>query len=210
MLMPLNHKKLFSEQGFTLLELLVALSIFSILSVMAYGGLQTVISTKNSTQQAADRIAEVQLAMTRISSDLRQALPRKIRSEHGDFLHAMQSSQNSDEAMAWTRGGYRNPAQLKRSNIQRVGYKLKEKNLVRITWPVLDRAQDTESMETEILTKLESIEWRFLNDVDEWLSTWPEEGEKAEFNPLPKAVELTFELNDWGKIRRLILLDNTQ
>ena len=196
------------KRGFTLLELLVALSIFSVLSVMAYGGLQTVISTKQSTEKSAERIAEIQLVMMRISNDLRQAVSRKIRSEHGDFLFAMQSSQNGNETMAWTRAGYRNPARLKRSNIQRVGYKLKEHKLIRITWPVLDRAQDTEAMETEVLTDIDTLEWRFLNNQDEWVIAWPEEGEKAELNPLPKAVELTYELKDWGKIRRLILLAN--
>lgn len=191
--------------GFTLLELLVALSIFSILSVMAYGGLQTVITTKQSSQQAAERIAEIQLVMMRVSNDLRQAVTRKVRDEHGDFLQAMQSS---DQTMAWTRLGYRNPAQLKRSNVQRVAYKLEQQKLIRVTWPVLDLAQDTEAMESEVLSKLESIEWRFLNNEKEWLSSWPEDGEKAELFPLPKAVELTIELQDWGKIRRLILMAN--
>lgn len=201
-----HNKKINLKQGFTLLELLVALSIFSILSVMAYGGLQTVITTKQSTQKSADRMAEIQLAMMRISNDLRQAIPRKIRDEYGDFLPAMQSSKNSNETMVWTRAGYRNPARLKRSHVQRVAYKLKQQKLLRITWPVLDRAQDTKAMEIEILFNLESIQWRFLNNKGEWLSTWPEEGDKAELHPLPKAVELTLELQDWGKIRRLILL----
>lgn len=194
------------KRGFTLLELLVALSIFSVLSVMAYGGLQTVITTKEATQKSADRIAEIQLLMMRISSDLRQAVPRKIRDEYGDFLAAMQSSKNGDETMAWTRAGYRNPAHLKRSNVQRVAYKLDRQKLIRMTWPVLDRAQDTEVIETEVLSNIESIEWRFLNDQSEWLSNWPEEDAKAGLYPLPKAVEFTFELQDWGKVRRLILL----
>lgn len=193
-------------RGFTLLELLVALSIFSVLSVMAYGGLQTVITTKQSTEKAADRISEIQLVMMRISNDLRQAVTRKIRDEYGDFLSAMQSSQNGDETIAWTRAGYRNPAQLKRSNVQRVAYKLDKQKLLRITWPVLDRAQDTESMETEVLANIESIEWRFLNNKSEWVSDWPEAGTQAGESPLPKAVEFTFELQDWGKMRRLILL----
>ena len=78
------------QQGFTLLELLVALSIFSVLSVMAYGGLQTVISTKQATDKSAERISEIQLVMMRISNDLRQAVTRKMRDEYGDFLPAMQ------------------------------------------------------------------------------------------------------------------------
>lgn len=194
------------KRGFTLLELLVALSIFSILSVMAYGGLQTVITTKQSTEKAADRVSEIQLVMMRISNDLRQAVKRKIRDEYGDFIPAMQSSQNGDETLSWTRAGYRNPAQLIRSNVQRISYKLDKQKLIRITWPVLDRAQDTEAMETEVLTNIESIEWRFLNNDVEWVSEWPEAGTKSGLFPLPKAVEFTFELQDWGKIRRLILL----
>ena len=201
-----NHLK--KSEGFTLLELLVALSIFSILSVMAYGGLKTVINTKESTQQAADRIAEIQLFMTRVSNDLRQAIPRKARNNFGDFMFSMQSQDASNDGMEWSRAGYRNPAQLQRSNIQRVSYKLKQQELFRITWPVLDRAQDTEAIESMVLSNIESLEWRFLNHENEWLTDWPEEGEKAEFNPLPKAVELNIELQDWGKIRRLVLLAN--
>ncbi len=204
--MRYRNKNINVKRGFTLLELLVALSIFSVLSVMAYGGLHTVITTKESTQQAADRIAEIQLVMMRISNDLRQAISRKIRDEYGDFLYAMQSGNNSNETMAWTRAGYRNPARLKRSHVQRVAYKFEQQKLIRITWPVLDRAQDTEAMETEVLSNIDSVEWRFLNNEAEWLSTWPEEGTKAGLYPLPKAVEISIELRDWGKIRRLILL----
>ena len=199
---------IYLKRGFTLLELLVALSIFSVVSVMAYGGLQTVISSKNSSQNAANRIAEIQLVMMRISDDLRQAVIRKTRDQYGDTLPAMQSSKNSDETMSWTRAGYRNPARLKRSNVQRVAYKVEQQKLIRITWPVLDLAQDTEAMESEVLTNIETIEWRFLNNDKEWLSAWPEEGEKANLSELPKAVELTIELADWGKVQRLILLSN--
>ena len=201
-----NTKNPVLQRAFTLLELLVALSIFSVLSVMAYGGLQTVISTKQATDKSAERISEIQLVMMRISNDLRQAVTRKIRDEYGDFLPAMQSSKNGDETISWTRAGYRNPAQLKRSNVQRIAYRVDQQKLIRTTWPVLDRAQDTEALETEVLTDIESIEWRFLNNTSEWVSDWPVEGGDVDLSPLPRAVEFTFELKGWGKIRRLILL----
>lgn len=173
---------------------------------MAYGGLQTVITTKQSTEKAADRISQLQLVMLRVSNDLRQAVTRRIRDEYGDFLPAMQLSQDGDEIMSWTRAGYRNPAQLKRSNVQRVAYKLDKKKLMRITWLVLDRAEDSEMMEIEVLNDVESMEWRFLNNSEEWVSDWPEAGAQAGLNPLPTAVEFIIELKDFGKIRRLIIL----
>jgi len=195
-----------NQQGFTLLELLVALSIFSMISVMAYGGLQTVITTKNTTQAASARIAEVQMLVMRISNDLRQAIARKVRDEHGDHIPAMQSESSNQGALEWSRAGYRNPANLKRSNIQRVAYKIEENKLIRLSWPVLDRAQDTEAFDSEVLSNITSIEWRFLNNDSAWVSQWPEEGDKAKQYPLPRAIELNMELEDFGKVRRLILL----
>ncbi|MDH5370556.1 MAG: type II secretion system protein GspJ, partial [Gammaproteobacteria bacterium] len=82
-----------------------------------------------------------------------------------------------------------------------------QQKLIRITWPVLDLAQDTKAMESEVLSDVELIEWRFLNNDGEWGSVWPEEG-KEELSSLPQAVEINIELQDWGKIRRLILLAN--
>jgi len=201
--MSFNKNK---HQGFTLLELLVALSIFSMISVMAYGGLQTVITTKNTTHETSERIAEVQMLVMRISNDLRQAISRKVRDEHGDYISAMRLESSNQRGLEWSRAGYRNPASLKRSNIQRVAYKIVEDKLIRLSWPVLDRAQDTEALETEVLSKITSIEWRFFNNENAWISQWPQEGDKTEQYPLPKAVELNLELEDLGKVRRLILL----
>lgn len=200
--------KYFNRQnnGFTLLELLVALAIFSVISVMAYGGLRTVINSKEATQHAAERLAEIQMVMLRISDDLRQAIPRKIRNEYGDTVNAMQFDHADSNSLEWSRAGYRNPAHLIRSNIQRVAYKLDNEKLLRVTWQVLDRAQDTQEMKTQVLSEVESLEWRFLDDKNEWLTTWPATDDKTGYFPFPKAVEVNFELKDWGKIKRLILL----
>lgn len=204
----LNHSN--KNRGFTLLELLVAISIFSVLSVMAYSGLQTVIKTKNITQQSSERIAELQLVMYRVTDDLRQVVARNIRNEFGDSIPAMQFNNIDDEGLEWSRAGYRNPAHLKRSNLQRIAYKVKDETLVRTTWNVLDRAQDTESFDNIMLSKVVSLEWRFLNHEDNWVNEWPAEVQNAVIIPLPKAVELNLELEDLGKIRRLILMVDSE
>jgi len=195
-----------NQRGFTLLELLVALAIFSMISVMAYGGLQTVITTKNTTQETSARIAEVQMLVMRISNDLRQAIARKVRNEHGDSIPAMQSEPSNNGTLEWSRAGYRNPASLKRSNIQRIAYKIEENKLIRLSWPVLDRAQDTEAFDSEVLSNITSIEWRFLNNQNVWVSQWPEKNNKGINYALPQAVEVSLELEDYGKIRRLIIM----
>ena len=47
--------------GFTLLELLIALAIFGLLSVMSYSGLTTVLDQHARTDAAADRLGELLL-----------------------------------------------------------------------------------------------------------------------------------------------------
>lgn len=194
------------NNGFTLLELLVALAIFSVLSVMAYSGLRTVIQSKEATDHTSERLAQVQMLMLRLSDDLRQAIPRKIRGEYGDIKNAMQLDLSENNHLEWSRSGYSNPAHLIRSHIQRVAYKLDKKKLLRMSWPVLDRAQDTLEIKTEVLSDIESLEWRFLDNNNEWTSSWPFAADNAGQFPLPKAVEVNLELKDWGKIKRLILL----
>ena len=46
--------------GFTLLELLVALSIFALISAMAYGGLQSVMTQQQQTGARSERLADLQ------------------------------------------------------------------------------------------------------------------------------------------------------
>ncbi len=193
------------QYGFTLLELLVALAIFGMVSVMAYSGLNTVLTTRQITAEAAQQIAELQLAILRISNDLRQAVPRGIRNEFADHEAAMWMNRLDGDVMSWSRAGYRNPAQQQRSAIQRVAYRVKEKKLIRTSWPVLDRAQDSKALQQVILQQVNSMKWRFLDNDNQWQSEWPvREADKPQV--LPRAVELTLELENWGRLRRLILL----
>lgn len=197
-----------TQYGFTLLELLIAISIFSVLSVMAYGGLKTVLDTREANKHVAERVAASQLAMLRLGNDLRQTVNRIIRDGFGSRLSAMLTHQDGNSTLEWTRAGYSNPAKVKRSHLQRVAYKLAENKLIRMTWPVIDRAQDTEAAESIMLSGIESLEWRFNDRAGNWDSSWPptsvETGTVSDI--LPRAVEVKVRYSDLGEVRRLFLL----
>ena len=73
-------------QGFTLLELLVALAVFAVLSTMAYGGLRSVLQTQRQTEEAAIKLHKIQQAIFYLEKDLLQVVARPIRDEFGtDF-----------------------------------------------------------------------------------------------------------------------------
>lgn len=198
-----------NQKAFTLLELLIAISIFSVLSVMAYGGLKTVLDNRAANEVIAERIATSQLAMLRLGNDLRQTVNRGVRDGFGDPIDAMLTKEVGNSELEWTRAGYSNPANLNRSNLQRVAYKLDENKLIRVTWPVLDRAQGTENSEIIMLSEIESLEWRFNDQANNWEPIWPPAVVTASgngMNSLPRAVELTITFSDLGVFRRLFLI----
>ena len=85
------------HHGFTLLELLVAVAVFAILSAMAYGGLSNVIDNSRQTEASMERLQQVQLAMLKLSRDFTQLVQRKIRDEYGNtrgYILAGEDSHN--------------------------------------------------------------------------------------------------------------------
>jgi general secretion pathway protein J len=195
------------HSGFTLLELLVALAVFSLVSVMAYSGLRTVLQSKQQTDEHAGRIQQLQSAVLMLERDLSQFVPRPVRDEYGDESDAWHTSDYGAIRLAFTRGGRRNPTAIARSTLQRVAYGVEDEQLLRFSWPVLDRAQGTEPYRVALLDGVREFSLRYRGDGDEWLTQWPPVGlAPGDPVPLPNAVEVTLELADMGKIRRLFPL----
>ncbi len=192
--------------GFTLLELLVAVAVFAILSAMAYGGLRNVIDNSQQTESAMQRLQQVQLAMLNISRDFTQLSPRSIRDEYGNSNNYILTGQGADIFIEFTRGGRRNPAELLRSHLQRVGYKLEENTLSRLHWPHLDRTQEMEPYESVLLDEVEAVSIRFLDSNNEWQNEWPPldaTGLPGDDTTTLTAIEISLELQDWGELVRV-------
>lgn len=194
-------------RGFTLLELLVALSIFAVMAAMAYGGLSSVIEARSQVDAALERGQRLQQAVFRLQSDLGQTATRGIRDQFGDPRPALAAT--PETGLVFTRHGWRNPLNEARSHMQRVQYRLDGENrLVRNHWRVLDRAQDSAPVETVLLEDIEHLEWRFLDPAREWQDRWPPL--TADAPPpdrrdarLPRAVELRLTTEDRGEMRLL-------
>ena len=196
-----------SQRGFTLLELLVALSIFALLAAMAYGGLNTVMRAQQITTQQVERLAQLQKTFFWLERDITQAVDRPVRGEFGDPQPAMVGLTLGERRLELTRNGWRNPVGRQRSNLQRVAWGLRDDKLVRLYWNVLDRAQDSKPLETEMLDDVEKLELRFLDNKQKWHDVWPalSRGVVASIN-LPRAVEVTVETGREGRIRRVFLV----
>jgi len=193
--------------GFTLIEVLVAMAVFAIMSALAYGTLSQTMTSAEILSAHMDRLQAIQRTMRRVSQDFMQLVPRPVRNELGDgFDPALQTDIRTGFALELTRGGWNNSIGLRRGTLQRAAYRLEEDELVRYYWNVLDRTLSNPVIGVTLLDGVESVVFRFMQENGEWTEQWPP-GQRA--GPLglryrPRAVQLILTLADEGEITRLI------
>ncbi|HEY6130704.1 MAG TPA: type II secretion system minor pseudopilin GspJ, partial [Halioglobus sp.] len=153
--------------GFTLIEVLIALSITAFVSVIAYTGLSTVMTGVERLHENTDRIYEVERAFMILSRDLRQSAARPVRDEFGDIEPAFSGGELARFALSFTRAGWHNPNSHPRSTLQRVNYRLEDEGLWRDSYPILDRLGDTEPDSVLLLDGVESLQMSFLGSLEE-------------------------------------------
>ena len=108
-----------NDEGFTLIETLVSIAIFSILSVLAYSTLNQTIITADILSNRMDKIQSLQRAIRLIEQDFLQLAQRPIRSEIGNTqLAALTTKPTNIFPIELTRYGWSNPLMLKRSTLQ--------------------------------------------------------------------------------------------
>mgnify|MGYP001824356540 CR=1 FL=1 len=193
-----------------MLELLVSLAIFALIGAMAYGGLQQVLEQQQATEVQSQQLADLQKSYRIMQRDLEQVINRGIRNQFGDPIEALVGGSGYD-GIEFSRAGHANPAGFLRSDLQRVAYVPDQDTLLRRTWRVLDRAQDSLPDEEVLVEGLQQFTIRFLDDADEWQDNWPPQqtqtgGAGAGVTDLPRAAQVEIVLDDVGTLSWVFLL----
>jgi general secretion pathway protein J len=197
--------------GFTLIELLVALVIFGIFSVLAYAGLGRLLDGRVQLTEEQRVWQELSQVFLRISDDVAHARPRAVRDVSGSELRAFVGRPFDSRALAepsleLTRGGELNYGSGAQSDLRRVAYRLKEGRLVRLTWPVLDRAPVSVPLEAPLLADVETFELRFVGATGDPVDTWPTA--TSVLDVPPRAMEVTLAVKGVGRFKRLFLVSS--
>ena len=101
--------------GFTLIEVIIAMSIFAIVAILSYTGLQSVINSKTITEASLDRLQELQTTMLTLSTDMQQLTARDAHDSLRTILPKL-TTQNTEYIVSFTRSGWRNPANRQLGN----------------------------------------------------------------------------------------------
>lgn len=169
---------------------------------MAFTGLRAILTARDQTNLIAGNLTALQKTMGILERDFEQAINRPVRDQYGDIEKAMISDEG--KSVKLTRGGYPNPANIRRSALLRVGYHAKEGVLYRSTWSVLDGAHEKQLREAPLLTEVKSLKFRFLQPDETWVKEWPpQRPQEFDLDLLPIGVEIELELEWAGKITRL-------
>ena len=204
MMKPLSNR----SRGFTLLEVIVAVAVFAVLSTLAYSGLTRMLEGRNRLEAERERWRVVALAFAQMEDDLSQVRSRGIRNVDGSLLPALRGQPVdtralSDPSLEFTRGGLYVTASAATHDLQRVAYRFKDGALWRQVWPVLDRPPGIEPRSTILLPNIDNVAMRFHAPGTGWADHWPAEDAKQ---PLPDAVEFAFDLAGVGRFTRILMV----
>lgn len=195
------------QSGVTLLELLVALAIFTAIGVAAYTSLFAVLDARAASERQSERLAALQYTVGALADDLRQAIDRPVRAVQPDARAPLAAQPGSGVIVRLSRGGWPNPAGLARSTIARVDWVLESDRLIRRWRSHPDALAQVEPTRRVLLDGVEDVRMRFLGGAgDEWHDRWPPLNARPGSVGLPRAVEVTLELAGWGEVRRLFAL----
>lgn len=198
------------QRGLTLLEVLIAVAVFAIFSAMAYGGLMRLLDSRERIEAERDFWRNTALAFVRMQRDFSLARNRPVKNVDGSprpafFGQPTDIRAVSEPSVEFTRGGILVPNGFT-ADLQRIGYRLVDDNLMRMTWPVLDRAPNTEPDSTPLLRGVEDFAVRFRQPNGSWVDHWPPLGATQPPSPLPIAVEVAVMLKDRGKYTRVFIV----
>jgi general secretion pathway protein J len=187
------------SRGFTLIEILVSLVVFSVIGLISSQLMSRTIQSNELLRDRGTYLSEVQRAMQMMQRDVLQITRRPIRNQYGDPMESLVIG--NEGAIEFSRAGWRNPLNLPRSEVQRVGYLLQDNKLLRAYWPVLDRAQDSEPAYQTLLENVERVEFYALDSAGNEHTFWPQPG-VSETNPIVGLI-LRIDLPTFGVVERV-------
>ena len=188
-----------SCRGFTLFEMVIAVSIFALMGVVAFGGLGQMTRTGQAVADANDRLSELQFAVVYFNRDWTQVSQRKIRNQYGDEESNVVID---DTGITFTRSGWSNLLGHQRSTLQRVQYLLIDEQLVRRHWRSLDQGVGEKPLQTVLLDNIEAVEIEFQDALGQPIRNWPRESSSNAGDPIVLAIRM--DLPDMGEITRLL------
>lgn len=220
-----------AQQGFTLLEMVIAIALSALVAALAYQSFDGASRNADRTREVLSSINKLDKTWQLIGQDMRNIVPLNptIPSPQLKFEAASLKTTGKDSfqvIMIFARRGWVNPLGRLRSDLQQVNYRIAEGKLWRDYLP--ERNMPLESVDFErdslhqlLLDNVVDVQLRFLSDArikadgksvlegseysKSWDTIWPPVN-GAGASAMPLALEITIDIEGAGRSVRLFEL----
>jgi general secretion pathway protein J len=191
-----------SEAGFTLVELLVALAIFAMISVAGVTLLRSGSDTQIAVKSRLEDYSRANRLYNAMEGDLAQAVIRPVRDQAGAPVPAFTVGNAAvpGALFGFVRAGWSNYDDAPRAGLQRIAYTLEGGALKRLSWPMLDGAAPSDA--ATLVENVTAVRLRFRDEKGGWRSDWT----AIDADALPRAVELRLTIQGKPEQRMLFLV----
>jgi general secretion pathway protein J len=183
------------KAGFTLIELMVAILIFAIISVISYRTLSSLVTTKQIVTSTQDKWSGIGSTINWFNTSWAHLIPLVVRDGNGLIIPAMigktKLDSQSDSQLELTLSGYVRDPNFGSTPPKRLGFRFVDGKLFLVTWPVLNRVQSTQPQLDLLMDNVDEFTVEFLYPDRQWRDTWPQTNMKIDQIPLGLRVTIT-------------------
>jgi general secretion pathway protein J len=187
-----------AQQGFTLIELVVALFVFGLLAAAGVALLSGSVRAQQGASTRLEAVAGERRLTAILTNDLLQARPRITRGLTGQSEAAFRGG-NGTLLLSYVRGGWANGDGAPRASVQRVEITRDKNRLIRSTRAMADGTAPSNPV--VLVDDLAALQIRF-RQKGEWVDQW----NPTRADLIPRAVELTITRTGQQPLRRLFIV----
>jgi len=188
--------------GFTLIELMIALAILGLVAVFGYRALASLTDSEAQLSAEAQHWKELDALFARLEADMREALPRDVRTGAGTEPAWLGDVDNSGNArLRFSRAGPEFSPEPGSAG-QRIGYRLRDGAIEVLYWPRLDQPGTVAPQPYALAGGIAAFRVGYLDSVGSWRERWPALGE----SPVPRAIRVGITLANGEQIERWLAL----
>jgi general secretion pathway protein J len=196
--------------AFTLIEVIIALAIFALISMITAQALRQILHTEDAIAKKTKILHELELTQAYLNHDTRNFI---ISAVTGNEMQIFASFIGKPYYMEFTRTGVDNPGNKNQnSKLRRIAYLCKNHNLVRRAWPILNVDLRKNFRDLILLSDLKTCRFKYLTSKKELLTAWHrsnitnhKNNKNSNADDTPIALQIILSLPQFGDIEPIFM-----